>query len=430
MGRRLAPTDCYALMNALVAEATGQQSTIQAVDTSSFVSAGETVLAAGTENVLNALAMVVGRRLMAVRPYNAPLRLINAINTGLYTDRILKDSFYSRYAQPSGAFNTDLYTNLATGFTSGENVGGSPAAAQSTKSQWEQNLPVPLELNFAGRNTWQDCSTIPEIQLQQAFRSEADFSDFVTGYMMERANDIESQKEAYNRMTLLNYMAGIYDMSASMPGSVVNLTYEFNQEFSTSYTTAQLLSTYLKEFMEFFTARVKIDSDKMENRSLNYHWSPAKQVGGVDYYLLRHTPKDRQKLFLYSPIFKKAESYVFPEIFGPQYLKMENYEGVKFWQNEDNPAAIKIYPAIPNTSSPAEQKKGSLVDLSMVIGILFDSDALMIDYQLDTALSTPVEARKHYRNIWYTYAKNSICDFTEKAILYYMEDPANNEGNG
>lgn len=430
MSRRLAPTDCYALMNALVAEATGQQSTIQAVDTSSFVSAGETVLATGTENVLNSLAMVVGRRMTAVRPWNAPLRLINTIDTGLFSDRLLKDSFYSRYAQPSGAFNTNLYTNLATGFTSGENVGGSPAAAQSTKSQWEQNLPVALELNFAGRNTWQDCSTIPEIQLQQAFRDEASFSEFVTGYMMERANDLESQKEAYNRMTLLNYIAGIYDLTSSMPGSVVNLTYEFNQEFGTSYTTAQLLSTYLKEFMEFFTARVKIDSDKMTNRSLNYHWSPAKQVGGVDYYLLRHTPKDKQKLFLYAPMFTKAQSYVFPEIFNPQYLKMENYEGVNFWQNENDPSAISIEPAIPNVASPGSQTKGSKVDLDMVVGVLFDEDALMIDYQLDTALSTPVEARKHYRNIWYTYAKNSICDFTEKAILYYMADPANNEGTG
>ncbi len=430
MSRRLAPKDCYALMNALVAEATGQQSTIQAVDTSTFVSAGETVLATGTENVLNSLAMVVGRRLVAVRPYNAPLRLINAIDTGLFSDRILKDSFYSRYAQPSGAFNTDLFTNLATGFTSGENVGGSPAAAQSTKSQWEQNLPVPLELNFAGRNTWQDCSTIPEIQLQQAFRDEASFSEFVTGYMMERANDLESQKEAYNRMTLLNYMAGLYDLSSSMPGSVVNLTYEFNQEFRTSYTTAQLLSTYLKEFMEFFTARVKIDSDKMTNRSLNYHWSPAKQVGGVDYYLLRHTPKDRQKLFLFAPMFTKAQSYVFPEIFNPQYLKMENYEGVNFWQNENDPSAIKVTPAIPNVASPASQTAGSQVVLDTVVGVLFDEDALMIDYQLDTALSTPVEARKHYRNVWYTYAKNSICDFTEKGILYYMEDPASEDNNG
>ena len=420
MARRLAPTDCYALMNALVEEAIGANATITAVDTSSFVSAGESVLSSGTENVLNALAMVVGRRMVAVRPYNAPLRLINAIDTGVYSDRILKDSFYSRWAQPSGAFNTDLYTNLAQGFTAGENIGGTPPAAQSTKSQWEQNLPIPMEFNFAGRNTWQDCSTIPEIQLQQAFRSEADFSDFVTGYMMERANDLESQKEAYNRMTLLNYMAGIYDLSADMPGSAVNLTTAFNAEFGTSYTAAQLLSTYLKEFMEFFAARVKIDSDRLTNRSVNYHWSPAKQIDGVDYYLLRHTPKEKQKLFLYAPIFAKVQSYVFPEIFNPQYLRIENYEGVNFWQNENDPMAIEVTPAIPDTSSPASQIAGSKVALDNVLGVLFDEDALMIDYQLDTALSTPVEARKHYRNIWYTYAKNSICDFTEKGILYYL----------
>ena len=244
--------------------------------------------------------------------------------------------------------------------------------------------------------------------------------------MRERANDIESQKEAYNRMTLLNYIAGLYDMSASMPGTVVNLTEAFNTEFGTSYTTAQLQSTYLKEFMEFFTARVKIDSDKLAIRSLNYHWSPAKQVGGVDYVLLRHTPKDRQKLFLYGPLFKKVESYVFPEIFNPQYLKIENYEPLAFWQNENAGPAIKVTPAIPDVSSPASQTAGSAVSLDFVVGVLFDTDALMVDYQLDTALSTPVEARKHYRNIWYTYAKNSICDFTEKAILYYMADPANN----
>ena len=172
--------------------------------------------------------------------------------------------------------------------------------------------------------------------------------------------------------------------------------------------------------MEFFTARVKIDSDRMTNRSVNYHWSPAKQIDGVDYYLLRHTPKEKQKLFLYAPIFAKVQSYVFTEIFNPQYLRVENYEGVNFWQNENDPMAISVTPAIPDTSNPAAQTAGSAVALDHVLGVLFDEDALMIDYQLDTALSTPVEARKHYRNIWYTYAKNSICDFTEKGILYYL----------
>lgn len=422
MARRLQPKDCYALMNSLVEEAIGANASITAIDTSSFVSAGESVLATGTENVLNSLAMVVGRRMVAVRPYNAPLRIINAIDTGLYSDRLLKDSFYSRWAQPSGAFNTDLFTNLAQGFTAGENVGGTPPAAQSTKSQWEQNLPVPMEFNFAGRNTWQDCSTIPEIQLQQAFRDEASFSDFVTGYMMERANDLESQKEAYNRMTLLNYMAGLYDMSADMPGSVVNLTAAFNTEFGTSYNASDLMGSHLKEFMEFFTARVKIDSDRMKDRTMNYHWSPAKQIDGVDYYLLRHTPKEKQKLILYAPLFAKAQSYVFPEIFNPQYLRIENYEGVSYWQSAaaGEQMKISVTPAIPDTSDPTSQKAGSAVTLDNVVGVLFDEDALMVDYQLESALSTNVEARKRYRNIWYTFAKNSICDFTEKGILYYL----------
>jgi hypothetical protein len=48
----------------------------------------------------------------------------------------------------------------------------------------------------------------------------------------------------------------------------------------------------------------------------------------------------------------------------------------------------------------------------------------MIDYQLDTARSTPVEARKGYRNLWYTFAKNIISDTTENSIIYYMADPA------
>ena len=423
MARRLAPKDCYALMNALVTEAIGANATITAVDTSSFVSAGESVLSTGTENVLNSLAMVVGRRMVAVRPYNAPLRLINAIDTGLYSDRILKDSFYSRWAQPSGAFNTDLFTNLATGFTAGENIGGTPAAAQSTKSQWEQNLPVPMEFNFAGRNTWQDCSTIPEIQLQQAFRSEADFSDFVTGYMMERANDLESQKEAYNRMTLLNYMAGIYDLSSVMAGSAVNLTTAFNAEFGTSYTADQLLKTYLKEFMEFFAARVKIDSDRMTNRSVNYHWSPAKQIDGVDYYLLRHTPKEKQKLFLYAPIFAKVQSYVFPEIFNPQYLDIGNYEGVDYWQGltgdlTNNPA-INVTPAVPTAAGT--QAAGDPVNIPYIVGFLFDEDAIMTDFQLERTDTSPLEARKHYRNIWFSFSKNAINDMTENGIVFYME---------
>ena len=171
----------------------------------------------------------------------------------------------------------------------------------------------------------------------------------------------------------------------------------------------------------------------MTNRSVKNHWSPAKQIDGVDYSLLRHTPYDRQRLLLHSPLITKSESYVFPSIFNEQYLKIENYEGVDFWQNEANPSAIDVVPAIPNVSTPASgQTAGAEVKLDYVVGMLYDVDACMVDYQLDDAASTPMEARKHYYNLWWSFARNGISDATENSILYCMADPVvpdDNNGN-
>ena len=420
MAHTLNPTDCYQLINLIVKEATGQNASIQAVDSSSFVSVGETLLATGTENVLNAISRVIGRTFMAVRPYNAPLSLINPINSGLFTERMRKISFYSKDAQASGAFNTDLYTQHAAGLDNGVNrvVNGSTLPTGGLPNMWEQNPAVPLELNFSGRDVWDDSITVYEVQLQNAFRSEQNFSEFMAGIMTEKGNDIESQKEAFNRMTLLNYMAGIVDMNIST--QIVDLKTAFNTKFGTSYTSAQLLSTYLAEFTKFFVSTYKTISDRMKIRSKLYHWSPTKTVGGVSYSLLRHTPADRQRALLYGPLFNDAEAQVMSGIFNPEYLDIGRFERVQYWQNVNNPMAIDVTPAIPNKSNPATQTTGSRVQLDNVVGLLYDEDALMIDYQMDSAYSTPIESRKLYRNVWYHFSKNAINDYTENAVLFIL----------
>ena len=425
MARSLTPRDCHALMNLLVKEATGQDAQIQAVDSSTFVSCGELVLATGTENVLNSLSVVLGRTFMAVRPYKAKLAIINALNTDMYTSRMRKISFYSREARASGDFNTQLYTNLASGYDNGENGTNAGGTANSTKSMWVQNPAVPLEVNFAGSSVWEDSTTVYEYQLKTAFRSEEEFSQFVSGIMTEKGNDIESQKEAFNRMTILNHIAGTYALdSAAANGRVVNLTKAFNDRFGTNYTSAQLRSTYLKDFLAFFVATFKLTSRYMTYRSAKYHWSPAKSVGGVNYTLLRHTPYDRQRVMLYEPLFTEAEALVLPEIFRPEYLDINTqYEGVDYWQNFNDGAAIDVVAAIPNTSTGV-QTATDAVELPYVVGMIFDADAIMIDYQLDTAATTPLEARKHYRNMWWSFAKNAINDFTENCVIFVMEDPA------
>ena len=420
MARALTPQDCYALMNSLVEEATGQQASIVATDTSSFVSAGETVLQSGVENTLNALSLVLGRTFMAVRPYEAKLRIINALNTGAYTSRVRKISFYARNAEPSGDWNTQLYPdNLMMGADNGQ---GSNTPPTATQSMWVQNQPIPLELNFAGQSVWEESTTVYEDQLKVAFRSEGEFADFVGGILIEKGNDIESRKEAFNRMTLLNFMAGVIDLNNA--GSVRHMATEFNARFNsggTPWTPADILSTYIKEFSQFFVAEFKKASDVLTYRQKNYHWSPTKTIGGVTYDLLRHTPKSKQRAVLYQPLFTETEALVMPEIFNPQYLSLENYEGVQYWQNIDEPSKISITPAIPDVLSPAQQTAGSPVAEDYVIGMLFDEDAIMVDYQLEASNTTPLEARKRYRNIWWTFSKNAINDFTENAIIFLLD---------
>lgn len=411
MARALTAQDAHALMTLIARQATGQQ-TITVTDTSSFVSVGETVLATGMENVFNAISLVMGRTFAASRPYKAKLSTINAINTGVYTNRLRKISFYAKDALASGDWNTNLYTNLAEGYDNGSN------GTSSTASMWEQHQAMPLEVNFAGQSVWEDALTRYEDQVKKAFRSEEEFNIFWSGALTEKGNDIESQKEAFNRMTLLNRIAGTFALNLD---GAINLTQAYNDYFGTSYTSQQLRTTYIQSFLEFFTATFKDVSNFMTNRSKKYHVPVTKTVDGVQYSILRHTPKDKQKAILYGPLFNKAEALVFPTIFNKEYLfDPAQHEVVDFWQAEGTPA-IDITPAIPNFTTGV-QEAGSEVSKAYIVGVLFDEDALMIDYQLEAANTTPLEARKRYRNMWWTFSKNAINDFTENFIVFYMED--------
>jgi hypothetical protein len=127
---------------------------------------------------------------------------------------------------------------------------------------------------------------------------------------------------------------------------------------------------------------------------------------------------------LYEPFFIDAETNVLPEVFNDKYLKMENYEGVLYWQNSENPMAIDVVPSIPDVAgtNAGLQTAGNAVQLDNVLGVIFDEDALMIDYQLEDADATPMEARKKYYNMWWSFSKNIIKDYTENGVLLYMAD--------
>ena len=422
MSKTINPLDIHSLINDIVAQTTGEGA-LSATTTDDFVSVGEFGTPRQYENTLNATTQVIGKMIVATRPLNGKFKLIDSSDEGAFTQLRRKISFYAKPSEASGYWNTQLFTNLADGFDNGTNPSG--GVDQSTGSMWVQNPGMPLEMDFYSHNTWDDTLTTYLNQLKVAFRDQGEFARFIDGIITEKANDIEQQREAYRRMTLLSYMAALYDVDAvGTTGQAINLTAAYNAKFNTSKLTADLLTTDFKEFLEFLVSTIKQLSNLMEYRTVSNHWTVPKTVGGTTYHILRHTPKNRQKLFLYRPILIDAQSRIFPEIFNPEFLNIENYEGVDFWQSESSPMEINITPSIPDIAGTNNglQTTGNAVNLKNVIGVIFDEDAVWDSNIFDDSLTSPIEAKKGYYNTIWHINHGSYIDVTEKGILLYMAD--------
>lgn len=399
--------DAYAVMNSLVRQATGQTS-ITATDTSSFIDAGTAVLEAGYENLFNALGVLIGKTIVASRPYEGKFKLISAPDGDAFDARIRKISYYARENQASGMYNTNLNTNLAAGLDDDDGVG----------SMWEQNPAMPVERYFYSQFAWDKSHTEYPEQVKYAFQNEADFIKFINGVMVEVQNDIESTVEARNRMVVLDRMAGTYlqaqngDLGAE---TCINLTKDFNDTHGTAYTTQEILQEHTVAFLEYFVAKFKIESDRLENRTAKYHDALTKTVDGVTYSVLRHTPKSKQKFIYYSPLFTQMKMSL-AEIFNPQMLDLPNGEGIQYWQAFESPSEINVTPALP------EGAESEAVNLTLVVGMLFDTDAIMTRNIFNGMYTTPMNARHLYQNMFWHYNFGVMQDYTENAILFYMAD--------
>lgn len=398
MANTYTPQDVYQLFNEMVSLATGRTD-LKAVDTTSFVSVGQTLLNIANENTLNAISTVISRTIFSIRPYSGKIYSLRREpeRWGGYIRKLtpLRQEF-----EASSDWNTNLSPNQ---LADGQSI-----------DMYEINAPKMLQTNFIGTKVLQKHITRFRDQLAQAFQNENEFMRFVDAVMTQFANEVEQGNEVQSRLTLINYATGMVDMA--LP-TVIDLTAEFNAEFGTSYTRAEILTGHLTQFMQFFVSTVKILSDRLTDIGVLYH-------ANIDGYrpIDRHTPKSFQRLIMYSPMFTKAEAMVFSEIFNPIYLELgQNFERVNYWQSQKKPEAMMATPNILDTTTGAS-RDGSAVTLPYVVGMLFDEQALGVMPQFEYASTTPFNSRGGYYNMYYHWRFNSYADYTENAVLFIMGD--------
>lgn len=376
------------LMNAIHQQVTGDSS-ITATDVSSFITVGQLTLQAGYDPVINAISQIVGRTIFSIRPYSAKFG-------GLQMDTQKWGAITRKIALSDKPFEDNEAFNLVDG---------------QAIDMYEVNKPAAVQFNFYGFQTFSKSFTIFRDQLDAAFKGPEEFGSFMTMVVQNALDMIEQSKESMARMALGNFIAG--KLTAS--NGVIHLLSEYNTEVGGSFT-----STTIKDpdnfpaFIKWVYARIATLTSLMTERSLEY------QVQVTGHELVRHTPYDRQKVYLYNWLLNNIDARVLADTYNYKFLELSDVEAVNYWQAIDDPDEINILPTYLKTDGTLDSPL-SAVSQTDIMGVIFDDEAIGITVQDEFSGITPMNVRGQYWNQYYSYVIRYFNDFTEKGLVLLLD---------
>lgn len=384
--------DVYQIVNELVYQTMGGDTDLRAFDSTSFVAVGEKLKSLGQETIYNALTMMFTTTVFSSRAYGGKFKVIQEDNR-LWGNAVRKVNYLYNDAIETKADNTNLSESLGRG---------------KSVDPFEQIPGEIVETCFIGKNEIsKGITTYTKNQLNVVFTNESEFARFIAGQGVQWRNELEKIHETERRGAVLNYIGGLYANNL-----VIDLAEEYNKEYGTSFTQEDLLTTYLQSFYAFIVSTVDIISGFFTEYSYKNHLS----IGGYN-RIPRHTPKEDQRMIFFDPFFKKAKRLVLANTFNPEMLGITDYEGVNFWENENNPESVKVKPRYINTAG--DSIEGDEVTIPYVLGLLYDKDA-MGWYKIEESTESIYNPRGKYYSTWYTAQSKPWVDFTENGILFVI----------
>jgi hypothetical protein len=373
------------LLTSIYEQASGQQSTIQPIDTATFTTVGQLTLKTGYDTVIEAISQVLAKTIFSIRPYNAKFN-------GIFVD----EQRFGNITRKINFVDGDIEDDEREPLTDGQSV-----------DQWKINKPKILQTNFYGFNKYQRHVTIFKDQLDVAFTGPEEFSRFITGVIQNVMDQLEQVKESEARATLANFIVG----KVNIDNSVINVLQEYYNETGVELSPATMYQdTYYIPFVKWFYAYVNRLTLMLAERTEKYHIN----VSGKE--VMRHTPANMLKAYMSARMMTSIDSVALPTIFGADRLKMIDWEAVNFWQNIDDPESVYAKATVLQTDGTLRTMEAAAL-VNNVLGFLFDRDALGITRKSEWVQQTPMNAAGGYSNIFYHFSYSSWNDFTENAIV-------------
>ena len=379
------------LLNGIASQATGATG-IAPVNTNEFVSVAQTTLLAGPDPVMSAISQILGRTIFSIRPYNAKFR-------GLLMDNQRWGGITRKINYVDKSFTNDSGFAL----TDGEAI-----------DQYTVNKPEVVQTNYYGSNIYQKSITIFRDQLDTAFSGVDQFAEFIGGVTQNISDQIEQAHENTARMTVANLVTGI--IAAAKANQSVHLLTEYNAATGLELTATTVYTpANFKPFMQWVYSRIAQVSSMLTERSQKYHFNLTGKP------IQRHTPYDRQRLYLYAAGRYQSEAQVLADTYHDNYLRFGETETVNFWQSIEKPDQIQAKPCYLKEADGTVITAAQNVTQANVFAVMMDEEAAgmnIFNYELS---STPYNARGRYNNLWWSFNERYFNDFTENAVVFLLD---------
>ena len=228
---------------------------------------------------------------------------------------------------------------------------------------------------FNSKRTFEVPMSITEKQVKESFQSVAQLNKFVTSIMNAVDKALSLRIEGLVMRTVNNFIgetlynefnSGDYGDNTGV--RAINLLYKYNHEVldptAQDYVALTADKALVnKEFYRYAAKEMGLTEDRLASMSTLFN------IGGYE----RFTPKELLHVMLLSDFVKGSETYLEADTFHNEFVALPKGETIPYWQgsgqNYEFDAVSKIY---------IKTASGHDVEITGVLGVMFDHDALMI----------------------------------------------------
>lgn len=376
------------VLNSIVSQATGKAS-IAPTNTSEFITVAQTALKTGYDPVMQSISQMMSRSIFSTRPYYRKFGGIQVDNQK-----------WGNITRKLNISDKDWENDVRFELVDGESV-----------DMYKVNKPNILQTNFYGANVYERSYTIFKDQLDCAFSGPDEFARFLSMVTGNCTDMIEQAHENLARATVANYIGGKVKGDAD---SCIHLLTEYNAFTGLALTKENVYQpANYKPFIDWVYSRIATLTELMTERSQLFHTNITGKT------INRHTPLQRQRVYLYAPARFNIESMSLANTYNYNFLKMAYNETVNYWQSIQSPSKINVKPSYLQADGTITTPEVAL-EQDDIFGVIFDEEALGYTVMNQWSAATPFNAKGGYSNVFFHFTDRFWNDFTENGLVLLL----------